>query len=46
MAKLLRMVINQILYRGKKEHIKLQPGVYFLRFEAGKDEAIQKVIIL
>jgi len=41
-----RMVVNQMLQHGKKEHIKLQPGVYFLRIEEEKNQVTKKVIIL
>ncbi len=41
-----RLVVNRILRSGKKEIIKLQPGVYFLRVEGEKERGIRKVIIL
>ncbi len=41
-----RVVVNKILRSGKKESIKLQPGVHFLRVEEGKNQVTKKVIIL
>ena len=41
-----RKVANQNLQHDKKEYIKLQPGVYFLRVEKGKNQVTKKIIIL
>lgn len=41
-----RLVIERILHQKQKVFIPLQPGVYFLRVEGGKDGVIKKIIIL